>query len=172
MYSLKYEMIIQMVRQFGYSGEIHAYVSPQARLKSGGWAILVLLNGIVTSHVILDKNRQKLFHDNAARSVISQLGVLEWRLVNSVTAPTASETAVSTKPAQTPMPAEKMISFYPQHQPVSYAQMQQWSRMQRHVYALADGTRSAEQIAKLLLCSPITIEQIIHDLQISGAIRR
>jgi hypothetical protein len=50
--------------------------------------------------------------------------------------------------------------------------MDSWSPLYRFVYSLADGTRNIERIAKLLSRHPDVIEQIIRDLQASGAIDR
>ena len=170
MYSLDYNMVIQVLQQFRYSGEVHADIPLQAKLREEGRVILMVYNGIVRSCFILDRNGRKLYHDAEAQRVLLKLGVLEWKLVPFTSSP-------PTEPAHPPPIAPPRNSssgthFYPRRLAVSQAQMRTWSVLQRSVYLLSDGTRNQEQISTLLSRPLTLIEQAIFQLQQLGAIEK
>lgn len=169
-YSLDYDMVIQVLQQFRYSGEVHADVPLPAKLRVEGRVILMVYNGIIRSCFILDRNGRKLYHDAEAQRLLPKLGVLEWKLVPFTSPP-------STEPAPPPSIAPPRNSsssghFYPRRLAVSQAQMRTWSVFQRSVYLLSDGTRNQEQIATLLSRPLALIEQTIFQLQQLGAIEK
>jgi hypothetical protein len=172
MYSLRYEVMVQMLQQFGYSGEVHAKLPPQAPLKEGGRVVLIVLNGSITASMILQRNEQKLYHEAEVRSILMRLKVLEWELVSSTpTAASPADTMTVKLPRTTPANGMK-ASSYPHRLVVSQSQMYSWSKLQRSIYFLADGTRNIERIAMLLSCSVDVLEQSINELQSLGAIER
>jgi hypothetical protein len=183
MYSLAYEMMVQVLRQLGYSGEFHAEVVPHAALKEGGRVVLVVHNGSIVSCFIFNKHGQKLYHDAEAQRQLPTFGVLNWRLASSsptrtanpITPPTAPIIHRNVNPITPPfVPKVTLVEgerrSIPHRRSVSEAQVRTWSALERSVYFLADGVRSAEQIATLLSRPPALIEQIIQKLKASGAI--
>jgi len=170
-YSLDYSMMIQVLQQFRYSGEVHTRVPLQAKPKEEGQGILMVYNGIIRSCFILDRNGQKLYHDTEARRLLSKLGVLEWKLVPFTSPLPAAEPAHPRPIAQARYPGSG-AHFCPRRLSVSQAQMRTWSVLQRSIYLLSDGMRNQEQIATLLSRPLSIIEQTISQLQQLGAIER
>ena len=185
MYSLDYEMMVQMLQQFGYSGEVHADISSQAILKGAAKVVMGVHGGTVTACLILNRNGQKLCHDVEAQFIISRLGVLEWRLISSTSHVAAPETVkppgpsratvkpsgpLPVVPPQRPVPIGQAALFRPRRRVQAQSQISNWPALQRSVYLLADGARSIEQIAKLLSRHPDVIGQVVRDLKAYGAI--
>lgn len=170
MYSLDYNMVIQVLQQFRYSGEVHADVPLQAKLREEGQAILMVYNGTVRSCFILDRNGRKLYHDAEAQRLLLKLGVLEWKLVPFASSP--STEPAHPPPIASPRNSNSSAHLYPRRLAVSQAQIRTWSVLQRSVYLLSDGTRNQEQIATLLSRPFALIEQTIFQLQQLGAIEK
>lgn len=168
MYSLEYGMMLQVLHQLGSSGEFHADIPPQAALRQGGYVILHVQNGKVVSAFILNKKGQKLYHDAEVQRLLPKLGILDWQLVSSTPPKPASPNPPIAVPGVKPVHADE--DFIPQRRMVSPAQMRTWSTLERSVYSLADGTRAVGQIAKLLSRSNETIEQILHNFEVSRVI--
>jgi hypothetical protein len=166
-YSLKFEMMVQVLQQFGPTGEFRAHIPPQSALREGGQAVLIVRNGTITSCFILNRNGQKIYHNVEASRLLSRLGVLDWQLAPSTS--TATEAVQDVRPASAARPASTVAS-YPRHRPVPQLQMRTWTVLQRSVYVLADGTRGIEQIAALLSRPSHAIEQALRDLQAFNAI--
>jgi len=167
MYSLEYRMMVQVLRQLGYSGEFHADVPPQAALRGGGGAVLIMHRGNVASCFILDKYGQKIYHDEEAAYLLSSCGILDWRL-----APSTSGRRATAPGASTTKPLEYNRPPIPYRLAISESQMRTWSPLERSVYILCDGTHSVEQIAALLSRPLSMIGLILYRLEISGAITR
>jgi len=183
MYSLAYGMMVQVLRRLGYSGEFQADVAPNATLKEGGSATLAVNNGNIVSCFVFNKYGQKLYHDAEAQRLLPTFGVLDWKLVpvnstrtvNPITPPMMPALTKTVNPITPPMmpvvkPIEGKRRSIPRRLQVSEIQVRTWSALERSVYFLADGVRSTEQIAMLLSRSPATIEQIINNLEMAGAI--
>jgi hypothetical protein len=168
MYSLSYEMIVQVLRQFGYSGEVHAEISIGSALKKSGHVVLVAQYGEIRKCIILQQDGQRLAEDEQAYAMLSRLGVLDWQLVPA----SPPGMAQSPSPSFTGGPGARSGSFCPRRLPLSPSQMQSWPMLYRSVYALADGTRSIEHIAMLLSHPLLRIEQIVRNLQDIGGISR
>jgi hypothetical protein len=166
-YSLDYDMLVQVLRQFNYSGEVHADVSARPGLKEGGHITLIVQNGTVVSCVITNRNGQYLHSDRDAYRILPRLRVLDWTL-RAAPSPQISRS--------TPLPGTPPIYSnpyaYPRRLLFPQAQMYNWSALQRSVYSLSDGTHTTEQIA-ILLSRPLhVVEQAVRDLQAFGAIER
>jgi hypothetical protein len=165
MHSLRYEVIIQMLQEFGYSGEAHANIAPYILLREGGRAILIVQDGRITASLILHKNGRKLYDDAEAQNILSLLGVLEWELVETYTAPAPPLHRTSQSAAPT------AGTFYPRRAPVASSTVHHWAKQLRCVYLLADGTHSVEQIGRLLSYSKTLVEESIQNLRSLGAIK-
>jgi len=168
MYSLEYKMMLQVLRQLGSSGEFHADIPPQVALREGGYVVLRLQSGNVISCFIFNKNGKKLYHGAEAQRLLPKLGILDWQVASTTSLKSASLSAPLVVSEVRPVLRDE--DFIPQRRMVSPAQMQSWSTLERSVYSLADGTRTIEQIAKLLSRPKETIGQIIHNFEVSRVI--
>src|SRR5689334_20578708 len=178
-------MMVQMLQQFGYSGEVHADISSQAVLKGAAKVVMAVHDGTVLSCLILNRKGQKLYHDMEAQFIISRLGELEWQLISSSSPAAAPKTVkppgpppatvkppgpLSIGPPQRPVPVSMAALSRPRRRAQAQSQISNWPALQRSVYLLADGARTIEQIAKLLSRHPDVIGQAVRDLQAFGAI--
>jgi hypothetical protein len=175
MYSLEYEMLLQVLRQLGSSGEFHAEIPSQAALREGGYVVLRVQSGNVISCFIVNKKGQKPYHDVEAQRLLPKLGILDWQLVSATEGrhkaqPLHDASPVPPLAVPSVKPVERNENFIPQRRMVSPAQTRTWSTLERSVYSLADGTRTIEQMAKLLSRPVQTIEQVIHHFDVSGII--
>jgi len=168
LYNLNYDMIIQILQQFNYSGEAHANTPPAHSIEKGGRIILHVQKGTVISCLILSKNGQKLHHDAEAQRLILKMGVLEWDLTPYTPSQVMDVTQLSLQTLRRNTFPDSHAS--PQRRASYQNEVCSWLSLQRSVYYLCDGKHSSEQIAVLLSQSPHTIEQILHHLQKSGAI--
>jgi hypothetical protein len=173
MYSLTYDMIVQVLQQFNYSGEVHADIFPCANMRKGGRVILAVRSGSVVSCVIFSENGQKFYHDTEAYNFIVRLGVLDWKLVFAASPPSTAflrSSSIDTPPSmETPVHSTR-DGHFPRRRVVSPTQMRAWSMLYRSVYSLCDGTHSNELIATLLSRPPHSVEKVIRDLIDANAI--
>jgi hypothetical protein len=171
-YSLDYDMVVEVLQQFHYSGEVHADVLPQAKLREGGRVVLFVSNGIVGSCFILDRSGRKQYHDAEAQRLLPKLGVLQWNLVSFASPQQPMKPAYSPPIAPQPINTSSGAYFCPRRLEVPQAQVHVRSVLQRSVYLLSDGTRTPEQIAVLLSRPLKVIEQTISELQRLGVIEK
>jgi hypothetical protein len=165
-------MMVQTLRQFGYTGEVHADIPTRSALKGGGRVVLVVQNGNVVGCFIFNKDKQKLYDGVEAQLILARLNILDWRLVSSSPSPGIVRSTNPATPLQTAKAPDKRVSFRPRRLMVPQSQMRTWSSLHRSVYFLADGMHNIEQIAALLSCPQQAVEQAIQDLQIIGGIDR
>ena len=171
MYSLSYEMMIQVLRQLGSSGEFHADIPSQAALREGGRVVLQVQSGNVVFCFIFNKSGKKLYHDGDAQRLLLRLGILDWKL-----APPAHTMPLRDANLGLPVVEEKKSvekrhrDLIPKRRRVPEATMRTWPTLERSVYSLADGTRTIEQIAKLLSRPVEAVEQVVHTFEVSGVI--
>ncbi len=168
MYSLDYRTLVGVLQQLGSSGEFHCDLPSLATLRGGGKAILFVQSGKVISCLILNKDGQRVHHDNEAQRLLLMLGTLDWELIPSTSSKTASP--VTPPPIPRVKPAKNSTHLIPRRLMVPDAQLRTWSTLERSVYFLADGTHSIEQIAMLLSRPVKTIEQVIQNLEAAGVI--
>jgi len=67
MYSLDYDMVVQVLQRFNYSGEAHANIPIQRAGKGDERVILHVQNGAVISCIILDTYGQKRYRNTDAQ---------------------------------------------------------------------------------------------------------
>src|SRR5579884_1751526 len=103
MYNLTYEMMVQTLRQFAYTGEAHADIPARSALKGGGRAVLVVQNGNLTGCFIFNKGKQKLYEGTEAQLMLTRLNVLDWNLVS----PSSSSAGARNYQPVTPLQAAK-----------------------------------------------------------------
>jgi hypothetical protein len=178
MYSLEYGMMVQTLRQLGFSGEFQADLPSHPVLRGGGRVVLLVRDGHVLSCFILDRNGQKIYHDAEAHQLLPRFGIVDWKLISSNSGRSAHAGPPPFAPPGRPpvgppeTPRERYRSFFPQRLTVSEAQWRAWSTLERAVYSLADGTHTIEQIAVLLSRPLPAIEQIIRNFESLGIIMR
>jgi hypothetical protein len=166
MYSLKYEMMVEILQHLGYSGEIRSNIPSQTALKEGGQGVLFVQKGSVVSCLIFGKDGRRLYHDAQAQHLLHSIGIVDWQLVP----PTEAQTISPVPPPPTTLEAIEQDLIPQQRLPDSQALMPTWSILERSVFSLADGTRTIEQIAMLLSRPTRTIVQVIYKLDESGVI--
>src|SRR5947209_4748442 len=168
-------MVVEVLQQFNYSGEVHADIPAQVAIRGGGQVNLVVKDGRILSCLVLNESGQKLYHDQQAYRLLGKLGRLDWELT-PFSSPSPPATPAPTPPAFQPLTRQPVQtnygqrSGYPRRQVTSQTQMDTWSMRHRSVYMLCDGTRSSEQIAVLLSRPRDIIERTLTDLRLSGAI--
>lgn len=172
MYNLTYEMMVQALRQFAYTGEAHAEIAARSALKGGGRAVLAVQNGNLTGCFIFNKGKQKLYDGIEAQQMLTQLNVLDWNLVSPSSSPAGTRSYQPGTPSQAAKEPDRRTSFCPRRLILSQSQTRTWPPLHRSVYFLADGMHTIEQIATLMSCSQQAVEQAIRDLQIIGGIER
>jgi hypothetical protein len=166
MYSLNYDMVIQVLQQYHYSGEVRADVPVESKLKGGGHVILTVQNGEIKSCLLFNKKEQKSYQGAEAARLLSKLGVLEWQLPSLTDRRSAAHAPVQ----QSPLEASTYVA--PRRLIIPQEWMATWPTLQRSVYSLSDGTHTVKQIA-LLLSQPINVvEQMIYDLQKMGVLEK
>ncbi len=149
MYSLKHEMMIQVLQMLAYSGELQAHIPSQAALREGGRIVLLVQKGNVISCLIFHQNGHRLYSDAQTQLLLPKLGIVDWHLVSSAEPQTASSVPLPTAPEA--ISVQREPDLIPQRLPGSQTQMPTWSILERSVFSLVDGTRTIEQIAILLL---------------------
>jgi hypothetical protein len=170
MYSLSYEMMIQVLRQLGSSGEFYADIPAQGALKEGGRVVLQVQSGNVVFCLIFNRSGKKLYHNGDAERLLPKLGILDWKL-----APPTQNTFVRDAKSVPPVvpeakPVGRIRDLIPKRRMVPEAMMRTWPTLERSIYSLADGTRTVEQIAKLLSRPTEAVEQVVHTFEITGVI--
>jgi hypothetical protein len=88
MYNLDYNRIVPILQKFNYSGEAHANIPSQTKMKDGGKVILTVKDGQILSCLILDKPGRAVFYDQGVSPLLTKLGVLGWDLVHTPSSPT------------------------------------------------------------------------------------
>ena len=133
----------------------------------GPWqAQLTLIEGHVsTCHVQRSVNGRSRLTDGEAIRWLSSLGYLTWE--RALLTPQQTSPIVLRDPQMTLSQSSGVPRRRAQAEPV---EMHVWSRKQRQIFALVDGSRSTERIAAML-CQPLNVvEDIVHDLQSRGVI--
>jgi hypothetical protein len=128
-------------------------------------AQLTLSKGQVTScQVLQSADGQLLFRDSAALLWLASQGSQSW---NQVDGPARLVLPTRRTPQTEPLIPEAV----PQKlEALELAESRTWSRKQRQVFGLIDGTRSIERIAMILRQPPDLVQALVHDLQARGAI--
>lgn len=129
----------------------------------GPWqAQLTVIEGQVTScHVQSSVYGPGLLSGGEALGWLASQGNLLWERVAST-----PQRIVRASQAASPQPhaVPRRLAR------VAQGEVHAWSRKQRQVFALVDGSRSIERIA-VILCQPsYVVEGIVHELQVRGVV--
>jgi len=86
-HSLDYNRIVLVLQKFNYTGEAHANIPAQPKMKEGGKVVLMVKDGHIISCLILDKLGQTVSYGQGVSPLLAKLGVLEWDLVRTSSSP-------------------------------------------------------------------------------------
>jgi len=141
---------------------------PEAVASGSGepWqAKLTVIEGKVTCQVWSSVDKRVLLTNDGAIRWLATLPRLSWSL-EPIVPPMASTRALQGSKAT-------QVQQVPQRTThVEKRVLNTWSRKQRQVFALVDGSRTSEHIATMLQQPPVVVEKVLDDLQAIGAIQR
>jgi hypothetical protein len=141
---------------------------PEAVASGSGepWqAQLTVIEGKVTCQVWSSIDKRVLHTNDRAIRWLATLPRLSWSL-EPIVPPMASTRALQGSQAT-------QVQQVPQRTThVEKSVLNTWSRKQRQVFALVDGSRTSEHIATMLQQPPLVVEKVLDDLQAIGAIQR
>jgi hypothetical protein len=162
--TLNFEMIRQVMQAHQKTGRLYADVpSGVPGLREPCRIEINLVAGSITSCIIVGKSGRRIEGKNADQELVRS-GRLRWTFIpqsKEVFQPTSSTLASGE------------ISFFPQRIVfVEQEQMRTWSRVHRGIFALADGTKNAVTIAKILSVPLEQVQHALRDLQSLGVISR
>ena len=128
-------------------------------------AQITLSQGQVTSSQVLQSaDGQHLLTDSAALQWLASQGSSSWDQVSN-----SPRLVLPTRRA--PQEESLMPEAVPQRlEALELAESRMWSRKQRQVFGLIDGTRSIERIAMILRQPLDLVQYLVRDLQARGAI--
>ena len=141
---------------------------PEAVASGSGepWqAQLTVIEGKVTCQVWSSVDKRVLLTNDGALRWLATLPRLSWSL-EPIVPPMASTRALQGSQATRVQQVPKRTTH------VEKRVLNTWSRKQRQVYALVDGSRTSEHIATMLQQPPLVVEKVLDDLQAIGAIQR
>jgi hypothetical protein len=141
---------------------------PQAVASGSGepWqAQLTVIEGKVTCQIWSSVDKRVLLTNDRAIRWLATLPRLSWSL-EPINPPRASTRAFQGSQAT-------QVQQVPQRTThVEKRVMNTWSRKQRQVFALVDGSRTSEHIATMLQQPPGVVEKVLDDLQAIGVVQR
>ena len=91
-HNLDFQRIALVLQKFHYSGEAHANIPPQPKMRDGGQVVLTVKDGQIVSCLILDRLGRMVFHGRGFSPLLTKLGVLEWDLVRTSSSPSHMNT--------------------------------------------------------------------------------
>ncbi len=167
MYTSDLPELLQMLHGTQKNLVVHIALPEAAAIGPGEpWqAQLSLIEGKVTCQIWSSVDQRVLITNDEAIRWLAKLPQLSWSLEPFVT-------------QRTPVPAfgrSEAISLQQVPRRITHVEkniMNTWSRKQRQVFALVDGSRTIEHIARMLQLPPHVVEQVLNDLQALGVIQR
>jgi hypothetical protein len=128
-------------------------------------AQLTVIEGKVACQVWSSVDKRVLLTNDRAIRWLATLPRLSWSL-EPIVPPMASTRALQGSQATQVQQVPKRTTH------VEKRVLNTWSRKQRQVFALVDGSRTSEHIATMLQQPPLVVEKVLDDLQAIGAIQR
>ncbi len=133
-------------------------------------ARLILSNGKVVSCIVEGKSGV-LFLGEDALHMLQRMGILEWTYTPETQNAPPISTQMSPAPPRSERIAENMLVLFPiRTRLIEPREFASWSRWQRFVYNLADGSKSVDDIAQVLYQPRERIQETLSELQRQGAI--
>ncbi len=167
MYHLDLKTVLQLLKEFGRDGVLHADLPPQVLSRQERYrGQLTLTAGKVSTCMIIDESGRTLLSNDEAFNFLNRLGTLNWIWTpQQISAPLVSTNAVGS--SHSPIPKRNGQA--------SQEELNMWPRMYRRVYVLIDGERNVEKIASMVGFSfhKGTEEtlRILYELQRMGKVR-
>ncbi len=161
MYTLDFETIKQVMQEHQKTGILSADVPSGTASVNGPCHVEIkLISGAIVSWLIVGNSGRRVPERKVAQE-LAQLGRLNW---------TFTPLQESVAPPVAPVPPPPARLFPQRTVQVEQWQMNNWPRIHRLVFALADGTKSALKIAEMLSASPEMVDGALRDLQSIGVI--
>jgi hypothetical protein len=162
MYTLNFETIKQMMLAYQQTGFLYAEApTGVGPLREPCRIEIKVMSGTMVSCTVVGTNGRRLTGKEATQG-LARLGRLTWTftpLQEAVVQPTSPVPVVEQKPL---LPRRTVF--------LEATQMRNFSRLQRAILALADGTRTTVKIAEVLSAPPQVVEKALRDLQTMGVI--
>ncbi len=167
MYTSNFTKLVQMLQETQKNWVVHIETEEIGSGKP--WqAQLSFVGGIVaTGHVWQKRDGRVLFTNGEAIRWLTSLPQFSWTL-SALTLPEVVSPALRDTQAGLSSPSRVPRRALQAEQQV----ISPWSRRQRQVFALVDGTRSAERIALILRQPPQVVEETLNELQAMDVITR
>jgi hypothetical protein len=162
--TLNFEMIQQVVQAHQNTGRLYADApSGVPGLREPCRIEINLVAGSITSCSVVGQNGRRVEGKKAEQELVRS-GRLHWTFIPQV------EEVV--QPISL-IPPSGEISFLPQRIVlIEQEQMRTWPRVHRRVFALADGTKNAATMAKILSIPLEQVQRALRDLQSLGVISK
>ena len=167
-YSSDLNTILRMLKRTQHHWVVHLQWPETEEAGSGAaWqAELFFVEGkVITCHVSSRVDGHLLLMDQQALRWLASLQHFTWRL-EPFTPPQAPAPIFSS--TQAPLVQQVPRRIMQAEQGV----MNAWSRKQRQIFGLVDGSRTVEQIATILHQPPPVVAEILNDLQAMGVIQK
>jgi hypothetical protein len=164
MYSLDFETMRQVMQEHQKTGFLYADApSGVGRIHEPCRIEVTMKAGNVVSCSVIGNSGRSLTGKEAARE-LARLGELRWtfELQQQIVSQQMMKTQMTLAVPNSPFPLRTVQ--------LEQRQMQDWPRMHRMVFALADGTKSVAKIAEVLSVSQSVVEKILRDLLAIGVI--
>ena len=153
------------------SGRLDTEIKRVPGIKEHCHAQLFLSEGKVVS-CIVEGNSGVLFSGESALHLLQNMGILEWTYT-----PTTQSAPPPVSPQLSPImpfiersPANAAVLFPTRMRLVQPQELALWSRLQRSVYNLTDGSKSVGDIARVLSQPRERVLETLSELQKQGVI--
>jgi hypothetical protein len=176
MFSVDYPTLLQIIKQFLYTGIFRAKIISSRSQPKDGYIELYVRDGVVQVCRFITIQGQVEKWDQW-ESRLAQFGVLNWELTPLQSSEPIPQVPSSTSPArsqQSPVGEQKQsLIRFPRHTKIlSSWQILQMPKLYRQVYSLIDGKRQCTDIATVLHKSQAEVDDIIEDLAKRGLIQQ
>ena len=162
-YELTFETIKQMMHMHRKTGLLHAEISLRMMDVREPCRIEVkVVAGTIISCSLVGKSGRRI-PERETMQVLARLGRVRWIFTPKQEVVVLSEPVVPSPTGFSSMRPRRLVF-------VDQDQSRSWPRLQRHVFALSDGTKSIAKIAEILSTTPELVENAVRDLQVKGVI--
>ncbi len=167
MYTSDFAHLLQTLHGTQQNCVVHMELPETAQIGPGEpWqAQLTLIEGKVTCQVWSKVDKRVLLTNDEALHWLATLPRLSWSPEPFVPQQAPVSAWQRSQEISEPVVPRRITQ-------VNTKLMNTWSRKQRQVFALIDGSRTTEHIATMLQLPPSVVEQVLNDLQAIGVIQR
>ena len=162
-FHLPASILVETMRGWRGAVVLRAQVSGLPHVWTGLCLIeLVLVQGTIYACTISTSQGQPVLHQEAAYQAVRHLGALEWTLIPSAGSVPSSRASMP-EGIERPMSATSWLPRRTQAT-LSPDQRDRLSRRHQQVWRLIDGSKSRDELARLLTMDPQEVGTILHDL--------